>query len=1546
MNLCPSFNHKAHNCYFMFKPQTPLLIGLLSPFVALCQLYEQQFASPLLPFSNAATTDATYVSSSPNAKQLTYLGSSGAGSVIEVTGGKLVCNRTANGWGFTRGIPFSGTPSSMMISFDFENRITGGAATSAIVLAVGGGGSVSGANTTPTTNSDVHSRISFNYTNTNGEFQVRDIAGSVNGSTVFSGSQTVCMAINNSGSTLYYKAPNGSTETLGNDKFDVWIGTSRELNERDATTASQSLLYFKCISTSGLATVAFDNFLIDVIPGIPISAPATGITTASFTANWNALAGVTGYRVDVATDSNFVGTLPGYQNVYVAGASSDYLSVTGLVSQTNYYYRIRGVSQYATAEISGGNSIIRSLMTPAGGLPAPSLVDDTSMNTVDTSFDIMFMDDPLWRNAISFVKVNGTILDTLIDYEIIAGCIRLKPSGLKPQLTTTGSKTIVVYAVGYDDAVVIQPILSGIRHHQRISVQPTSPNGNGNVLSIQPELYLYDRYDNICTTDSSTVVTVSVFGGSWTLGGNLTSTAVGGKVAFTNLNASVVTSVSGARIQFSSPSLDSVVSDSFYITDIINTTPVVWANNAALSAWYTSSNWLPATSSGNWVSGMLAQFQNTGTAVTAGINMGTSSLTLGAIEVTTTRTRALTIGNSSFTPGVFTLTGTTINLIHNIVLRNASGNILTLQDNETGSGKVMSVVLGNTTNNIIQIEGAGGIHISSAINGTNPLTLMGNGSGVLTLSGANTYSGLTTVVSGTLRLNRIGGNTLPSNNSITLSGGVLQVSSDQTLQHLQLQGGILTLDAGVTLTINGSLMLGSASINGSGTIVYGGSGELIYTGQLQQTTTDNEWPAVNGPASVTIGSNGVILHANRSLNGPLVLNGTLTLGANQFSVAGSLSGNGRLRGSSLSRITFTGSGAVGILKMDQTSVDTRTLSNLSVNRTGSGSLVIGDSLVITDSLNLHNGILFTGGMLKLVSSATKTAVIAELKGTAAINGSVTMEQFVSSAGRRWRFVGSPFSNATFEDWRQELFITGAGTGTIVGTLNSNGFDASGSNQPGVYSYNETVAGDLNLGWEPLTNNTPSLINKPIVLGKGYRMFVRGDRSDWGRLTGTVNTQNAVTLNLTGTVHTGNFSFDSLISYTSSGVSGFDGWNLVANPYPCGYDWRAFRNTDTSLRYIDSSIWIYDATTGGYKSFNARSGGSLTNGIIPPGASFWIKANAANPSMVFKEQYKTTQSSQRLFKTLSGSELSLKLILDSVTSDIFMLAHYPTSLPSTDFYDTRKIMGTINIWSKGADGAALMYDARPLIAVNDTIHLWVSGGTNTYRLEVNTVPQSGRLYVLRDNKTNTIVPLTAGTVYSYNTLSVDSSSYGNRFDLIVMGSSPLPLLFLSSKAAKDLGTTKLEWQVVNESNRNRGQYHIERSVNAVDWKTIEVVKQKKGLDQHLYQYTDVQPVLGEMNYYRILYEADEKIYSNVQAVSFRLENEKPSVTLFPNPASQFVTIVSTSQVTNVSIKDVNGRDLLKTTERKLNISNLQTGLYVITVTDSMGNQSSHKLNVQH
>jgi hypothetical protein len=75
----------------------------------------------------------------------------------------------------------------------------------------------------------------------------------------------------------------------------------------------------------------------------PVATAATGVGETSFTANWNAFAGASYYLLDVSTSSSFSSFVLQDQVVY-----TNSYAVTGLTSNTTYYYRLRASTTYDT----------------------------------------------------------------------------------------------------------------------------------------------------------------------------------------------------------------------------------------------------------------------------------------------------------------------------------------------------------------------------------------------------------------------------------------------------------------------------------------------------------------------------------------------------------------------------------------------------------------------------------------------------------------------------------------------------------------------------------------------------------------------------------------------------------------------------------------------------------------------------------------------------------------------------------------------------------------------------------------------------------------------------------------------------------------------------------------------------------------------------------------------------------------------------------------------------------------------------------------------
>ncbi|HEX7313436.1 MAG TPA: Calx-beta domain-containing protein [Pyrinomonadaceae bacterium] len=237
----------------------------------------------------------------------------------------------------------------------------------------------------------------------------------------------------------------------------------------------------------------------------------------------------------------------------------------------------------------------------------------------------------------------------------------------------------------------------------------------------------------------------------------------------------------------------------------------------------------------------------------------------------------------------------------------------------------MGVALGNATDNIINIDGTGGVTISSVVSGASrKLTKGGAGSGVLTLSGANTYSGDTTINTGTLALS--GSGSIANSPNIVIGGGAtFDVANLTTALTLASGQGLRATGTTTTGTINTSATKGLTTasnsplqftafngtnapltIAGAGTITLGAGN--IVTVNTTSALTANDYTLISkgvsgtvggtAPTSLTIGGSGLASGMAASLQitgGQLILHvapiGTLQFSSATYSTAEGNSGS-------------------------------------------------------------------------------------------------------------------------------------------------------------------------------------------------------------------------------------------------------------------------------------------------------------------------------------------------------------------------------------------------------------------------------------------------------------------------------------------------------------------------------------------------------------------------------------------------------------------------------------------------------------------------------
>ncbi len=327
---------------------------------------------------------------------------------------------------------------------------------------------------------------------------------------------------------------------------------------------------------------------------------------------------------------------------------------------------------------------------------------------------------------------------------------------------------------------------------------------------------------------------------------------------------------------------------------------------------------------------------------------GTGSLTLTntspfASFATTVNGGSLILGVNNALPIGTALTVTSPGIFN---LDNFNQQVASL----AGNG---SVTLGSGT---LTSSGNTSTSFSGVISGTGGLTQNGTVVGsTLTLSGANNYTGTTTIQGGVLQLGASGA--LPSGTPMSMTGGTFDLNNfSQTVGTFTATTGSVTLGSGVLTVVPTANASFGAVISETGSVVYQGPNTWTYA--ASQTYTGGT--TVNGGTLLMGVANGFV--------GPLVLNtpGILSMNNNPLALAslagdGTVSmGSGNLTLNTTTSTTFSGSiGGTGALVVQGTGTQILTgTNNYSGGTTVAGTATLQGTTTALQGAIVNNSILY------------------------------------------------------------------------------------------------------------------------------------------------------------------------------------------------------------------------------------------------------------------------------------------------------------------------------------------------------------------------------------------------------------------------------------------------------------------------------------------------------------------------------------------------------------------------------------------------------------
>jgi len=526
----------------------------------------------------------------------------------------------------------------------------------------------------------------------------------------------------------------------------------------------------------------------------------------------------------------------------------------------------------------------------------------------------------------------------------------------------------------------------------------------------------------------------------------------------------------------------------------------------------------------------------------------------------------------------------------------------------------------NTTFGLIISNAAGAIAFSKS------------GTGTITLTNANTFTGGTTLSGGGITLSDVG--TLGgSGNAVTVSGGTLNLggSTSVTNASLTISGGTLTNGTfnAPTYNLNGGTVAGNL---GAGTINAGGSTAL--NGTAAATTVN----ITNG--TLTLGS------ADRLADGAgvSIAGGTLAMGANNDTVGsltistGTLSGSGILTASTyaLNGGTITGNLGAGTINVGGNAALNGTAAATVIN-INSGTLTLGSGSRFTGTtpaVTMAGGTLALGGNETIGSLTGSSGTVALGANTLTVGGANTSTTYSSgitgTGGGLTKAGNGTLTLAANTSYTGTTTINGGtlvynstNTGTAVtvnsgGTLSGSGsagattINSGGTMNPGNSPGTQTYA---SLTWEGGGNYNWQLYDADGAAGTGYDTFNSTGAFTINATSGNKFNINLWTLSGIDPDENGNaLNFSAGNNYTwtlgtFSSISGFsadaftintgafNGTGGFANTFGAGV--FSIDTNATSLLLVYTAPVIEDEFDWSAGNGNWSAGGNWTNNAAPP-----------------------------------------------------------------------------------------------------------------------------------------------------------------------------------------------------------------------------------------------------------------------------------------------------------------------------------------------------------
>lgn len=411
----------------------------------------------------------------------------------------------------------------------------------------------------------------------------------------------------------------------------------------------------------------------------------------------------------------------------------------------------------------------------------------------------------------------------------------------------------------------------------------------------------------------------------------------------------------------------------------------------------------------------------------------------------------------------------------------------------------------------------------------------------------------------------------------------------------------------------------------------------VWTGQSDGNFNNgNNWTAGVAPSGCNINvriKSGVpqpTLNGTASARSLSFENGaSLNISSGQLNVCENIVGGG------FNSVQIGGAGKLVLNgTVNQTISGLLTVPNLEVNNSAGVALNSGSTLRISNSMKLFSGTFNAAlGNLKFVSTPTSEARLLKTEAGASLVGPISFQKYlpgIAPGKGAWFFLGSPVIGTQLDEFAQ-------GGNTFAPAT----YESGNPNPASLYVYSQTASAyDNTYGWAKASSGSDLL-----GAGRGVRIWAKE----------TFLNQRGY-LNFQGNVSSGSVNFP--ISYCAAGCSYPDGgatngWNLLANPYPCPIDWNVVTGW-TKTGIAGNAIYVWNADQEKYSTFDGSVGTFGGTKNIATGQSFFVQALNGGSSLQVNEDAKidTYYSGMRTaVSEIAG--IRIELASNNQTDDVWL-----------------------------------------------------------------------------------------------------------------------------------------------------------------------------------------------------------------------------------------------------------------------------------------------------